>query len=130
MDLADVVAVALAGEGVVVEVRGRRAHGAEGERVALGVAAAGVLDVVGELDADRDGEVEVGESRPAARRLADRVEEHVRGLGEERVADPPVGELAGEAQVRRAERGDVDRECVGGISDRMARPSPPGSGSW
>ena len=42
--------------------------------------------------------------------FADRVEEHVGGLGEERVADPPVGELAGEAEVGRAERRDVDRD--------------------
>ena len=78
------------------------------------MAAADGLDVVGELDAHGDSEVEVGEVAACSRySFAYRVEEHVRGLGEERRADPPVGELAGETEVGRAERGDVDRQVRG-----------------
>ena len=71
--------------------------------------------VVGrELEGDRHDPLDVVES--AARRsrtLPDRVEEDVGGRREERVPDPPVRELAGEAQVRRAERGDVDGDGCG-----------------
>jgi hypothetical protein len=59
LDGTDVVAVALAGKGFVVEVRGGGAHRTEREGVALGVAAAGRFDVVGELDTDRHGEIKV-----------------------------------------------------------------------
>ena len=78
------------------------------------MAAACFFDVVGELDTDGDGEVEVGEVAPRPLgAFADRVEEHVGGLGEEGGADPSVGELAGEAEVRRAERCDVDGQVRG-----------------
>ena len=70
LDLGDVVAVALAGERVVVEVLRRRAHGAERERVAVGVAAAGGRDririVVGEFEADRDDTIDVVERASGA----------------------------------------------------------------
>ena len=59
LDGTDVVAVALAGEGFVVEVGGGGAHRTEREGVALGVAAAGGVDIVGELDTDRHGEIKV-----------------------------------------------------------------------
>ena len=69
------------------------------------------FDVVGALDTNRNGEIKLGEvTSGGAGSLADRVGEHVRGLGEERVADPPIGEFAGEAQVCRAERSDIDRD--------------------
>src|SRR5207244_1053736 len=38
---------------------------------------------------------------------------YVRRLWEERRADPSIGELAGEAEVGRAERRDVDRQMYG-----------------
>ena len=67
LHLADVVAVALAFERVVVEVRRRRSHRAEGERVALGVTTAGGVDVVGELDPTADTvRSRSSKSRPAA----------------------------------------------------------------
>ena len=61
--------------------------------------------VVGELDADGDGEVEVGEGSSPSSRAPSRIGSRNTscGLGEERGADPPVGELAGEAQAGRAE---------------------------
>src|SRR5688572_8174728 len=77
---AHVVLVALAGERVDVEVLLARAHGAEREGVAAGVTLEDRL-VVGDLDADGDGHVEVVE----AARLAHRTEEHLGVLGHERV---------------------------------------------
>src|SRR5207302_9443080 len=55
------------------------------------------------------GQVECVSSSGFRGGLPDRREEDVRALGEERVADPAVGKLAGEPQVGRSERGDVDR---------------------
>ena len=113
-DGAYVVSVALPFEGVVVEVRRRRPHGPEREGVALGVPAPGGFDVFGELDTHRDGEVDIG--KRTARRLgalADGVEEDVGGFGEEGVADPSVRQLAGQPEVRRSKRGDVDRNVSG-----------------
>jgi hypothetical protein len=78
------------------------------------MAATGSLDVVGELDSDRDSEVEVDDVAPCSRcAFAKRIEKHVRGLGEERGADPSVGEFAGQAEVGGAERRDVDRQMQG-----------------
>ena len=63
------------------------------------------FDVVGELESDRDGEVEIVErASGVGGAFTNRVEEDVGGLGEERVADPPVGQLAREPKIVRAER--------------------------
>ena len=78
------------------------------------MATAGGFDVVGELEPDGDGEVEIVER--ATRNggaFTYRVEEDVGGLWEERVADPPIGQLAREPKIVRAERGDVDRHVRG-----------------
>ena len=58
----------------------------------------------------RDGEVEIVErASRVGGAFTNRVEEDVGGLGEERVADPPVGQLTGEPKIVRAECCDVDR---------------------
>ena len=43
-----------------------RPHGPERERVAAGVAASRLLHVIGELEADRDGQIEISERAAAA----------------------------------------------------------------
>ena len=81
------------------------------------MAAARLLDVVGELEAGRDGDLDVVERAPGRLgRFPHRVEVGVGGLGHERGADPAVAQFAGEAQVRRTERGVVDRDL--GAGDR------------
>ena len=118
-----VVLEPLPGERVVVVVRGGRAHGAEGEGVARGVTPSRFVDVVGEFDADGDGEVEIGDVPPGSGRPgADGIEEHVGRLREEGVADPAVRQLAGETQIGRSERGDVDRQ-VGRRQQRADAPA-------
>ena len=87
-DVDRVVAVALAGERVVVEVLRRRAHGAEREGVPVGVAAASGSDrvrvVVSDVEADGDDTIDVVErASPARRTLTDRIEEHVGRCREE-----------------------------------------------
>ena len=93
--------------------------------------ATGLVHVVGELDAHGDGEIELTEvASRSGRAVAHRTEEDLGVLGEERVADPSVGELAGQTQVRRTEAGDVHRErATGGSMLRMERPSLSSSGS-
>ena len=107
----DVVGEALPGERRVVEVLVLRAHRTDRERVAAGVACGGLLDVVGELDGDGHHEVEVGD-RPASLggAGAKRLEEGLGVLGHEGVAEPTVGQLTGQLEVARTERGDVDRD--------------------
>jgi hypothetical protein len=64
------------------------------------VAAASLLDIVGELDADGDGQVDLREVPPGGGgALADGAEERFGSFGEERVADRAVGAFAGQAQV-------------------------------
>src|SRR4029077_2103507 len=110
LHLAHVVAVALAFECVVVEVGCRRPHRAEGERVTLGMTPPRGFDVVGEFEPNADRKVEIVErASRVGSALTNRVEEEVGRLGEERVADPPVGQLAREPKIVRAECGDVDR---------------------
>src|SRR5258706_684294 len=107
---ADVVTEALAGERGVVEVLVLRTHGADRERVTGRVALGRLVDVVGELDRGRDDQVEVGQGPPGAGRAdRERFHERIRVLGNERVTDPPVGELTGELQVSWSEGRDVDR---------------------
>ena len=119
----DVVGEALAGEGVVVEVLVRRPHRPDRERVAAGVAGRRLLDVVGELDGDRHHEVDVVEGPAAACGAgAQRFEEHLGMLGDERVAEPPVGELARQFEVARSEGGDV-HGYVGRREHRAQRPT-------
>jgi hypothetical protein len=73
--------------------------------------------ILGQLRAHRDHQVQVGQRPPGPfRRRRQRVEEHPRRLDEERVADPAVGQLTGEREVRRAERRDIDRN--GGRPDK------------
>ena len=68
------------------------------------------LDIVGELEPDGDGEVEIVE-RASCRRAAftNRVEEDVGCLREEGVADPPIGQFTREPEIVRPERSDIDR---------------------
>lgn len=70
-----------------------------------------LFGVVGDLDGDRHDEVELVDrlACPCATG-ADRVEEHVGVLGHERVAEPSVGDLAGELEVPRSERRDHHRD--------------------
>ena len=68
------------------------------------------FDVVGEFESNGNGKVEFVER--AARvggAFTNRVEEDIGRLGEERVADPPVGKLTREPKIVRAECCDVDR---------------------
>src|SRR4030095_8979088 len=68
LHVADLVTVSLTLESLVVEVRGRRSHRAAGERVAVGVSASGRVDVVGELQAHGDGQVELVKGSSGLRR--------------------------------------------------------------
>ena len=93
------------------------------------MAPASGFHVVGEFDADGDGEVEfadVAAGRSGA--FAYRVEEDVGGLREERVADPSVGELAGEPKVHGSERRDVDGDVGGRHQGADAAPLAVGQG--
>jgi hypothetical protein len=67
--------------------------------------------VGGDLECHRRDEIEVGQ-RAAHQScpVRDRIEEQRRLLGNERVAQPAVGELAGQSEIARAHRGDVDRD--------------------
>ena len=130
LDFGDIVGIPLAGEGLVVKVRLRRPHGSEGKGVALGVAASGFFEIVGELEASRDSEFDVVEGASGCGgAFTYEVEERVSGLREERRADPPVGDFTGEPQVGGAERCDVDGHVDRASRERSARPSLSGSGS-
>lgn len=78
-------------------------------RVAAGCRGA-VPGAVVKLDGDRGDEVEIGQ-RSLCRfgALAQGFEEHVGGFRDESVTQAAVGDLAGQAQVARAHRGDVNR---------------------
>jgi hypothetical protein len=72
------------------------------------------LGVVGELHRDRDDQVQLGQvpaSPGRTRRQA--IEEDRRLLGQERVADPAVGQLTGQLEVARPECRHVDRHRHG-----------------
>ena len=124
LDSGDLVGEAEPGEGVVVEVAAPGAHGSDREGIAPCMAAGRLVTggiVVGDLDRDRCDEVQVGER--AARglgSLAQRTQERVRGLGDERVAEPAVGSLTGETQVGRPHGRDVDGN-VGRRDERLQR---------
>ena len=89
------------------------------------MAAGGLLGIVGDLHGDGHHEVEVVERAAGPRRAGREVTEELVGvLGQEGVAEPAVGELAGELEVLRTERGDVDRDRDRRQhrTDRPARP--------
>jgi len=83
----------------------------------VGVAAGrggGVPGAVVKLDRDRGDEVEVGQRAPCRfGSFSQGVEEHLGGFRDEGVAQPAVGDFAGETQVLRSHRGVVDRHRPG-----------------
>ena len=99
-DGGDLVSVAQSGEGVVVEVAAAGAHRSDGERVPVGVFARGGgrgCIVAVELHGDRCDEVEISQAPPRTLgALAQRRKEHLRGFGNEGVAEPTVRKLTGE----------------------------------
>src|SRR5207249_11002216 len=110
------VGVAGALEGVVVEVVLTRAHGAEGEGQTGLARGHQPLDVVTERDGAAGLQIEVAERASRARRAGlEMVEEDARVVGHERGAEPTVGDLAGQLEAARRERGEVDRDVRTGL---------------
>ena len=100
------------------------------------MALGGFVDVVGDLQADRDHQVELVERPPGPGGTGlQMIKERRRGLGHKCVAEPAVRHLAGEGQVLRAQGGQVDGNggrgrhrphgpsCPAGARDLERRPA-------
>jgi len=83
-----------------------------------------------ELDGDRHDEVDFGQSASGPLgTFAQRAKKHLRGFGNERVAEPAVGHLTGEPEIRGPIAAAYTGTCRGRTKGFKAAPLLSGSGN-